>query len=191
VPILLLSQGNESAIGFSLNFDPSILTFVSVAAGTNASTAVLNANNSQATNGQIGLVLSLPIGTNTFAAGTQEVAAVRFFVSSNAVGTLHLDFGDRPVESEVSDAFANTQSANYVNGLLPVAPSLRMSRAGSAHILSWPAWASNALIDATDTLSSTPLWQPPSVTASNVVSGEIRVTVPITGAQSFFRLRLP
>jgi hypothetical protein len=191
IPVLLVAQGNESGIGFSVNFDATMLSFVSAAAGSNATGAVLNVNTSQAATGQIGLVLSLPIGTNTFAMGTQEVAALRFFVSSNAMGAASAVFGDQPVIREVSDPFANTLAAVYVNGVLPVTPSLKISRGGMANVLAWPTWGSNLVLEATDNLRPMSLWNSPLATATNIAGGEIRLTIPDTLSQRFFRLRSP
>jgi hypothetical protein len=191
IPVLLVAQGNESAAGFSVNFDPSLLTFLSASAGSNAASAVLNANTSQATNGQVGIVLSLPIGTNTFAAGTQEIAALRFVVSSNATGITPMTLGDRPAAREISDSLANSLSASYSDTVLPFAPPLKIAHSGAANVLSWPTWANNGFLEGAGTLSSGAIWQAPSATATNVVSGEIRVTVPAAPGQTFFRLRLP
>src|SRR5262249_55824660 len=62
VPIELVAQGDESALGFSVNFDPAQLRFVSAVAGKDASGATLNVNSSQAANGRLGLALALPAG---------------------------------------------------------------------------------------------------------------------------------
>jgi hypothetical protein len=190
VPVLLAAQGDESAVGFSLNFDPSVLAFVSGSGGTNAVSAVLNVNSTGASTGLVGLVLSLPIGTNTFHSGTQELAALRFAVVSNAIGSTVMSFADHPVLGEVSDQFANSLPASFTGGTLFVTPTLRITPAGTANVLAWPAWASNFAIEATQTLPA-PLWTAPPVTASNLVNGEVRLTVPGSASQTFFRLRLP
>jgi hypothetical protein len=71
---------------------------------------------SQATNGQVGIVLSLPVGTNTFKAGTQEMAVLRFAVSSNATGSAQMTLGDHPAFREVSDSLANSPAQNHTFG---------------------------------------------------------------------------
>jgi hypothetical protein len=193
VPVLLLAQGDESALGFSINFDPSLLTFVSANTGANATGAVLNVNISQAPAGQIGMVMTLPIGngTNTFPAGTQEVVLLRFTAPANALGVTAVTFGNQPAVSEVSDSLANSLTANFVGGTLQVEPTLKISRALSSNVLAWPTWASNGLLEATSALPAAPPWHPPTVTATNQVNGEIRMTVPSTPAATFFRLRFP
>jgi len=158
-------------------------------AGTNAAGAILNVNTSQVATGRLGLALSLPIGS-TFAMGTQEMAALRFAVASNAIGSTEAKFSDDPVTREVSDALAMSVAAAFVNGRLQVLPALRIRRAGADTLLAWPAWASNFLVEATQTLPAT-IWNAPSATGTNVISGEIHLTVPGSAAQRFFRLRLP
>jgi hypothetical protein len=66
VPVVIVANGNENASGFSLNFDPSRLTFVSLTPGDGATGATFLVNSSQT--GKLGVALSLPSGT-TFAAG--------------------------------------------------------------------------------------------------------------------------
>ncbi len=193
VPVLMLAQGNESALGFSVNFDATVLTFLNVTTGRSATNAVLNVNDTHAATGQVGLVMTLPIGngTNAFPAGTQEVAVLHFLVASNATGAPGVSFGNQPATSEVSDSLANSLAVNFVSGVLQVEPILKVSRSGTANLLSWPAWATNAVLEMTEALPAAPPWHAPGATATNVVGGEIRVTIPSSAAQSFYRLRFP
>jgi hypothetical protein len=46
VPIELVAQGDENALGFSLTFDPAVLSNPQAALGSDASGATLNANTS-------------------------------------------------------------------------------------------------------------------------------------------------
>jgi len=188
--IALVAQGNESAVGFSVSFDPSVARFVGASAGVNAGGAIFNVNTSQAAIGRIGVALSLPIGT-AFATGTQELAAVRFAASANAIGTSAVVFGDQPVTREISDVLANSVSATDVNGTLQVVPSLRISTVGENHLLSWPSWAGNFGLEASASLSPSPIWSVPTTLETNVLGNEIRVTTPPSPDQRFFRLRLP
>ncbi len=68
VPINLVAQGSENALGFSINFDPTLLIFTGVNLGGGASGATLFSNTNLAGSGQLGLALALPAGT-TFGAG--------------------------------------------------------------------------------------------------------------------------
>src|SRR5574341_1016266 len=59
VNVELVAQGNENALGFSLNFNPNELSFVNVSLGADASAAMLNSNTMQAANGRLGFALAL------------------------------------------------------------------------------------------------------------------------------------
>jgi hypothetical protein len=188
--VLLVAQGNESAVGFTLDFDTQLAGFVSARAGANANGAVFNVNTSAASTGRVGIALSLPIGT-AFRAGTQEIAVVRFAAPTAAAGSNSVTFGDNPVQREVSDVVANSLTATYVNGSLQVTPSLRIARAGQNQLLSWPASAANFTLESSRVLGPASVWSPPNATGTNIAGGEIQVTTPGVSGQMFFRLRLP
>ena len=122
VPVNLLANGNENAIGFTLNFDPALLTNPSVALGSGASSASLFPNLNQAAAGQVGVAVGLASGT-TFAAGMQQVVVISFdsAIVTNASSTT-LSFGDTPVKRLVTDASGNPVPVNFSSGnvLLPL-----------------------------------------------------------------------
>src|SRR5262249_59940915 len=60
VPIELVAQGDENALGFSLSFDPAVLGNPQAGLGGDASGATLNTNTSQVGGGRLGVALSLP-----------------------------------------------------------------------------------------------------------------------------------
>ena len=60
VPVSLAANGNENGLSFSLNFDPTKLTYVSTALGSGASGATLLTNAAQAASGKLGVLLTLP-----------------------------------------------------------------------------------------------------------------------------------
>ncbi len=120
------AQGDENAIAFSLNFDPTLFMFVS--ASTGLADAQLLVNTSQVTNGKVGIVLALSPG-KAFAAGTATIALVRFQISSGVTTTTRLFFGDQPTVSGVADVYANSLNATYAESTLTlngdvVAPTL-------------------------------------------------------------------
>ena len=61
-PILVVANGNENALGFSVSFDPSKLTYVGASLGAGASGATLNVNSGHAGSGQLGFALALGSG---------------------------------------------------------------------------------------------------------------------------------
>src|SRR5262249_24470126 len=75
VAVTLAANGNENAMGFSLNFYPRLLTYAGATVGAGASGGVLMANTSLLAGGKLGLAVALPMGT-TFLGGTQQIARV-------------------------------------------------------------------------------------------------------------------
>ena len=122
VPILLDAIGTESAVGFTLNFDASKLTFVSAANGADAlssSTSNLR-NGSQSENGRVGILITKDTGL-TFAAGTRELIRMTFTVNSAAaLGTTPVTFTDVVTRREVANALANAVPAAFVNGTVTI-----------------------------------------------------------------------
>jgi hypothetical protein len=111
VPVVLAANGNENAVGFSLNFSPTQLTNVGVTLGTGATGGALQFNSGAP--GTVGIAVALPSGS-TFAPGTQEVAKVSFVSAVSATPySAHLTFGDQPTTRQLSDARANPLAANF------------------------------------------------------------------------------
>ena len=120
VPVYLVANGNENALGFSLNFSPSLLGNVSVALGSAASGGALLVNTNAAPNGTLGIALALPTGA-TFPPGTQEVADVVFAVSAQTNGSsTPITFGDLPIARQLSDASGQMLAASFSGGTVTV-----------------------------------------------------------------------
>ncbi|MGH9944727.1 MAG: pre-peptidase C-terminal domain-containing protein, partial [Pyrinomonadaceae bacterium] len=86
VAVELAAQGNENGLGFSLNYDPVLLSNPQATLGSDAAGALMFTNTSQAAQGRFGLVLALPAG-QSFVAGARQVAVVRFTIAANAPAT--------------------------------------------------------------------------------------------------------
>lgn len=113
LPIELISEGNENALGFSLNFDPAVLGNPQVGLGNDAAGASLNINSSQTAQGRLGIALALSTG-QSFAAGTRQIAVVTFTVAANtSANATAVDFGDAPIRRQVSDSNAQVLTATY------------------------------------------------------------------------------
>ncbi len=123
VPILLVANGNENGLAFTLDFDPTKLIYTGVGLDSGATNAALVSNASQATNGLIGIAVAMPTD-GLFAPGTQAVAQVSFTAAmvTNAAST-PVSFGSQVVKSLVVDANANPLAANFVSGLVSIAPT--------------------------------------------------------------------
>lgn len=123
VSIELIAQGNENALGFSLNFNTAIFSNPTASLGTGATGATLNVNTLQSANGRIGIAMALPSG-QTFAAGTRPIVVVTFAVAANAVaGQSSLTFGDLPIARETSDPNANVLMTTYTAGTITIIPA--------------------------------------------------------------------
>jgi len=71
LPVQIVARGQENALGFSLQFDPTRLSFVDVALSSSApGEATLITNPNQANNGRVGVLVALPTGA-AFPSGTQ------------------------------------------------------------------------------------------------------------------------
>jgi hypothetical protein len=111
-PVTFEAQGNENALGFSLSFDPAVLTFVDFAPGDGAVGANLSVNSEEAGLGRVGVALALGPGA-TFVAGASQVAVASFRIAASAAeGWTTLSFSDQPVRREVSDAQAVALGVN-------------------------------------------------------------------------------
>ncbi len=131
VIIELGAEGNENALGFSLNFDPAQLRFISAAAGRDASGATLNLNTSQTAKGRIGVALALPAG-QTIQAGQRQIIVINFAVATEGEATTAtISFGDQPVTREISDANANSVPVNFSSGTVTLTRSVASVSAAS------------------------------------------------------------
>jgi hypothetical protein len=117
VPIQLVAVGDENAVGFSLEFNTSQLTFVSAAVGADAADATLNSNSTQATSGRVGFAIAKPAGV-AFAAGSREVVKVTFTLGSGVANAVvcPIVFGNTPVAREVASAAATELPSGYQSG---------------------------------------------------------------------------
>lgn len=124
ISIELDAQGNENALGLSLTFDPTQLTFVRAALGSDAPGALFNLNTAQTAQGRLGLGLALQSG-QTFAAGTRQIITLTFLAPANSsVNSTTLSFGNEPIAREVVDAAANALPTTYLPGVITVDPPI-------------------------------------------------------------------
>ena len=122
LPIELVSRGDENALGFSLNFNPSILSNPQVVLGSDAAGGTLNLNPIQLAQGRFGIAIALPTGQK-FAAGAREVAKVTFTIAANAVpATTLVSFGAQPIAIQAVDEAANILPVTNTPGAVIVTP---------------------------------------------------------------------
>jgi hypothetical protein len=124
LPLNLVASGTENALGFTLNFDPTLLTYQGVVLGTGTTGASLLPNANQAALGHLGVAISMPAGV-TLAAGTQQVVVVTFASQIlTAATSTSIGFGDAPVKRQLSDVSGNPLPANYSSGTVLLPASL-------------------------------------------------------------------
>lgn len=145
IPIDLDSQGNENALGFSLTFDPAILSNPQATLGSGATNASINVNGLQAPQGRLGIAVSLPTG-QVFPAGTRQLVIVTFTINGNTQATsTNIGFGDQPIAREVVNAAASPLPTTYTSGTVTlttgyeadVAPRPNGSGNGAVTISDW------------------------------------------------------
>jgi hypothetical protein len=118
--IEMVSQGNENSWGFSLLYDPTKLTFVTAANGTDTPTASLIINSSAATD-RVGFAGSLPAG-QTLSPGVRQLLTVTFTVPFNVTpSTTDVRFTDFPISREVVDSQAAPLTTAYTSGIVTIA----------------------------------------------------------------------
>ncbi|MGH7596462.1 MAG: PKD domain-containing protein, partial [bacterium] len=144
VPIELVAQGDENALGFSLAFDTSILSNPQAVRGKDAGAATLNTNSSQTNSGRYGLALALPTGQQ-FAAGTREIVVVTFSVNTTiSADSTTLGFGDQPIAREVVDVNANALLTSWIPG------KVRIARGYEADVAPRPNGSNNGSVTTAD-----------------------------------------
>lgn len=127
VTIEMVATGNENAAGFSLNYDPRVLTNPQVSSGNGIAGATLSANTANAAAGSVGVILGLP-ANQTFSAGIHQVALVSFEIApGGSPGVASLTFGDRPVVREVVDAAAVPLATAFTNGSIQLISPLTLT----------------------------------------------------------------
>jgi hypothetical protein len=195
VSVQLNSQGDENALGFSVNFDPTVLTLLGADPGSGAGGATLNVNTSNAASGTVGVALAMSTGSQ-FAAGTQEVVKLTFMIAASATDKTLVSFASQPVIREVANALAETLPTTYVNGSVSITPLLggagpllTFGQTNGGLVLSWPASATGFVLESTGDLTSTN-WSGVSATAVTNAT-DITVLIAPTNSGQYFRLRHP
>lgn len=109
LPIELLCQGDENAIGFSLGFNPAEMALAGVVSGSQLGTSSLNWNTNQP--GRVGIAVAR-LDNGAFLYGTQQVARLQFLLGQSA-GTRNVTFADQPVLREMVDTGAQAVATEY------------------------------------------------------------------------------
>jgi uncharacterized protein (TIGR03437 family) len=114
ISALLDASGDENAVSFSLQFDPSKWRLLGIEREPDAAQALLQINNTQQNNGRLGLALLLSPG-QAWNAGERRLAAIRFVAIDSTANNdaMNLSLGDQPMAREMVDLNANALNATF------------------------------------------------------------------------------
>lgn len=113
VGVELDAQGDEAGVGFTLNFDPAVLSNpTNITVGSGANGAAVTSNDADAASGRLGLLVD-KLPTDPFGAGTQQLLTIEFDVAVGAPPTTTIGFGGGPVAAEVADTGAAAVPASF------------------------------------------------------------------------------
>jgi CSLREA domain-containing protein len=111
----LVAQGDENSIGFSMNFNQSILSNPIVALNPDAASASLIVNDTEAGSGRLGVILALPSGS-AFSAGTRSLLTITFATAATNQYSSPLTFADTPVQRQIANVNADPLPSTYTDG---------------------------------------------------------------------------
>ncbi len=115
VPVEITSQGNETRLAFSLNYDVALLGVPTAVCGTGAAGCTITVNNSLA--GRVGITI-VPAGAAALTAGTRQIARVTFPTFPTGALSTPVSFGDNPTLRDVRRADNNPLPALYTGGFV-------------------------------------------------------------------------
>jgi hypothetical protein len=189
VPVMLQSQGNENAVGFSVKFDPTVLKYVSATKGSADGSATLIVNSNQASAGIVGVLLALQSG-NSFTNGTQPEIAKLTFSALNTTSNGVVAFTNGPVLLAISDPAAIELAAIYTNSLVTInpPPTLTPALSDTNATFTWPTWGTGFNLQATGDLTQP--WTNVNYSAQTNGSNII-LTLPVPVQGGYFRLQHP
>jgi hypothetical protein len=125
VPVELIATGAENTVSFSLDFDPTLLTYGSSALGVDAAGATLTRNVTQATTGKLSFLIGRE-PNETFTAGTKTILTITFSIPANTPGgaVSLLSFNDVPTTRRIIGIASNVLEGAFVNGTVNVSSGL-------------------------------------------------------------------
>jgi hypothetical protein len=190
ITVNLDAQGNENAIGFSLAFDPSVLSYTSASLGSDAAGAAMDVNANEASSGRLGVILALQPTYATFTPGTRQVAKVTFQAVTPTSADSAVALTDTPVRREVADTNAFPLVALYADGTISLnpKPSLTITHSGQNISLAWPLWATNYILEAVGSAMPITTWTNLPVLPL-LTNNAATVTLPRNGSVMFYRLQ--
>jgi len=117
VRVVCDAQGNESAVGFTLNFNAKQMKFLGAKLVGATSSAMLDLNTKQAAAGCLGVALMLPL-PKTIPVGKQPIIELTFQPLTR--GLAPLTFSDQIITREVAGVSATVLPVSFVNGIVVI-----------------------------------------------------------------------
>jgi hypothetical protein len=109
------AEGDENAIGFSLDYDGQLLSNPQVTLASGLPEGATLFTNTATDN--VGIIVALPPGT-AFPAGTRQLVSMTFATVPTSAQTSAVTFADSPVLRQVVNANADVLPAIWVNGVI-------------------------------------------------------------------------
>lgn len=123
VPIQLFASGAENTVTFSIQFDPTKLTYTDSSLGADAVVgSTMTRNTAQKDTGKLSYLIGREPGT-TFVAGTRALLNLTFTVNAGAAdaSSLAVSFGDSPTARKIFDVTGAVLPSAFVDGVVTVA----------------------------------------------------------------------
>jgi hypothetical protein len=116
--INLDAQGDEAGIGFTLNFDPAVLSLpTNISLGSGAAGSTLTANALDAADGKLGILLDRD-PNQPFPAGITQIVRIEFTIAPGSPSTTNMSFGNGDVAEEMVGAAANVLMSSFSPSLV-------------------------------------------------------------------------
>lgn len=126
----LESAGGENGLGFTLAFDPAVMTFESVRFGDDIPGLSLLENSTQAATGRVGVLLTMPTG-QSLPAGTKKLVKLRVSLAATVSATQSaVQLVDSPTTRQLVDANATVLPTVYQNLDAPISSERRLRAGG-------------------------------------------------------------
>lgn len=119
VTVRMSADGDEVAMGFSINFDPTILTLISSTASPKLSPSMaFNTNDTLKGTGKLGVLLD---DIKPLTKGLHDLFVLKFKTSKTALsGETAVLFSDSPVRKSTSNKEGHLIPTKYANGFVRI-----------------------------------------------------------------------
>ena len=128
--VVLESDGGENGLGFTLAFDPAVMTFENVRIGDEIPGLTLLENSTQAATGRVGVLLTMPTG-QSLPAGIKKVVKLRVSLAPTVSATNSaVQLVDSPTTRQLVDTNAVVLPTVYQNLDAPISNERRLRAGG-------------------------------------------------------------